>query len=100
MRTILLGAVLALATVGGCSNDKSSSAAAEKADDVPTVTLDETDKLLAALTKSMQAADVKKAMAFQATEIVVLGPAEFRKVVQESMVTNEKLVRSLGLTAN
>ncbi len=48
MRTILLGAVLALATVGGCSNDKSSSAAAEKADDVPTVTLDETDKLLAA----------------------------------------------------
>jgi tripartite-type tricarboxylate transporter receptor subunit TctC len=59
-----------------------------------------TDKLLAALTKSMQAADVKKAMAFQATEIVVLGPAEFRKVVQESMVTNEKLVRSLGLTAN
>lgn len=48
MRTILLGAVLALATVGGCSNDKASSSSAEKADDVPTVTLDEADKLLAA----------------------------------------------------
>lgn len=50
MRTILLGAVLALAAAGGCSNDKSSSssATAEKADDVPTVTLDETEKLLAA----------------------------------------------------
>lgn len=50
MRTILLGAVLALATVGGCSKDTSSSGSStqEKADDVPTVTLDETEKLLAA----------------------------------------------------
>jgi tripartite-type tricarboxylate transporter receptor subunit TctC len=58
------------------------------------------DKLRAAVVKAMQAPLVKKGMAIQATEIVVLGPAEFRKVVQESMVTNEKLVRSLGLTAN
>jgi tripartite-type tricarboxylate transporter receptor subunit TctC len=58
------------------------------------------DKLRAAVVKAMQSPQVKKGMAIQATEIVVLGPAEFRKVVQESMVTNEKLVRSLGLTAN
>jgi tripartite-type tricarboxylate transporter receptor subunit TctC len=58
------------------------------------------DKLRAAVVKAMAAPQVKKAMAFQATEIVIQGPAEFRKVVQESMVTNEKLVRSLGLTAN
>ncbi|HSF21055.1 MAG TPA: tripartite tricarboxylate transporter substrate binding protein [Burkholderiales bacterium] len=58
------------------------------------------DKLRAAVVKAMQSPQVKKGMAIQATEIVVLGPAEFRKVVQESMVTNEKLVRSLGLTVN
>lgn len=58
------------------------------------------DKLRAAVVKAMDAPDVKKAMAFQATEIQILGPAEFRKVVQQSMVENEKLVRSLGLTAN
>ena len=58
------------------------------------------EKLRAAVVKTMQSPQVKKGMAIQATEIVVLGPAEFRKVVQESMVTNEKLVRSLGLTAN
>jgi tripartite-type tricarboxylate transporter receptor subunit TctC len=58
------------------------------------------DKLRAAVVKAMATPAVKKGMAIQATEIVVLGPAEFRKVVQESMVTNEKLVKSLGLTAN
>jgi tripartite-type tricarboxylate transporter receptor subunit TctC len=58
------------------------------------------DKLRAAVVKAMEAPLVKKGMAIQATEIVILGPADFRKVVQESMVTNEKLVRSLGLTAN
>jgi tripartite-type tricarboxylate transporter receptor subunit TctC len=58
------------------------------------------DKLRAAVVKAMDAPQVKKAMAIQATEIVILGPAEFRKVVQESMVTNERLVKSLGLTAN
>ncbi len=58
------------------------------------------DKLRAAVVKAMQAPQVKKGMAIQATEIAILGPAEFRKVVQESMVQNEKLVKSLGLTAN
>ncbi|MGH8648033.1 MAG: Bug family tripartite tricarboxylate transporter substrate binding protein, partial [Burkholderiales bacterium] len=57
------------------------------------------DKLRAAVVKAMQSPQVKKGMAIQATEIVILGPAEFRKVVQESMVVNEKLVKSLGLTA-
>ncbi|MBI4204700.1 MAG: tripartite tricarboxylate transporter substrate binding protein [Betaproteobacteria bacterium] len=58
------------------------------------------DKLRAAVVKTMEAPEVKKGMAFQATEIVIQGPAEFRKVVEESMVTNAKLVKSLGLTAN
>jgi tripartite-type tricarboxylate transporter receptor subunit TctC len=58
------------------------------------------DRLRAAVVKAMATPAVRKGMAIQATEIVVLGPAEFRKVVQESMVTNEKLVKSLGLTAN
>ena len=58
------------------------------------------DKLRAAVVRAMNAPAVRKGMAIQATEIVIQGPAEFRKVVQESMVTNEKLVRSLGLTAN
>jgi tripartite-type tricarboxylate transporter receptor subunit TctC len=57
-------------------------------------------KLQAAVAKTMATPEVKKAMIRQATEIVVLGPVEFRKVVADSMVQNEKLVRSLGLTAN
>ena len=58
------------------------------------------EKLRAAVAKTMEAPEVKKAMAFQATEIVVLGPAAFRKVMEESMVKNAKLVKSLGLAAN
>jgi len=58
------------------------------------------DKVRAAVVKAMDAPLVKKAMAIQATEIAILGPEAFRKVVRESMVTNEKLVKSLGLTAN
>ena len=58
------------------------------------------DKLRAAVAKTMETPEVKKAMAVQATEIAILAPAEFRKVVQVSMIENEKLVRSLGLTAN
>ena len=56
-------------------------------------------KIEAAVAKTMEAPDVKKGMAFQATEIVVAGPAQFRKVVEESMVQNAKLVRSLNLGA-
>ena len=58
------------------------------------------DKIRAAVVKTMDAPAVKKGMAFQATEIVIRGPEDFRKVVQQSMVSNAKLVKSLGLTAN
>jgi tripartite-type tricarboxylate transporter receptor subunit TctC len=58
------------------------------------------DRIRAAVEKAMQAPEVKKGMAFQATEIVIRSPQEFRKVVEDSMVKNEKLVKSLGLAAN
>jgi tripartite-type tricarboxylate transporter receptor subunit TctC len=59
-----------------------------------------TGKLREAVLKTMETPEVKKGMTVQATEIVIRGPEEFRKVVRESMVENEKLVKSLGLTAN
>ena len=58
------------------------------------------DRIGAAVAKTMQAPAVKKGMAFQATEIVVAGPAQFRKVIEESMVQNGNLVKSLKLAAN
>ena len=58
------------------------------------------EKVRIAVVKAMDTPEVKKAMAIQATEIVIRGPAEFRKVVADSMVVNGKLVKSLGLTAN
>jgi len=58
------------------------------------------DKLRAAVIKTMEQPDVKKQFGFQATEIVIRGPAEFRMVVQDSMVNNAKLVKAVGLTAN
>ncbi len=58
------------------------------------------EKLHAAMVETMKMPDVAKAMAFQGTEIIILRPAEFRKEVQESMVKNEKLVKTVGLQAN
>jgi tripartite-type tricarboxylate transporter receptor subunit TctC len=58
------------------------------------------EKLRAATAKAMTAPGVKKGMAFQATEIVVAGPAAFTKVVRESMAQNAQLVKSLKLSAN
>jgi tripartite-type tricarboxylate transporter receptor subunit TctC len=58
-----------------------------------------TDKLRAAVLKTMEQPEVKKAFAFQATEIVIRGPAEFRKLVRESMVKNAKVIKAVGLTA-
>jgi uncharacterized small protein (DUF1192 family) len=57
MRTFLLGAVLALAALGGCKTDKDKSAAgsAAKADDLPTMTVAEVDQAIAA--KQAQAID-------------------------------------------
>ena len=55
------------------------------------------DKLRVAVVKTMDTPEVKKGMAFQATEIVIRGPAEFHKVVEESMVKNARLVKAVGL---
>jgi tripartite-type tricarboxylate transporter receptor subunit TctC len=57
------------------------------------------EKVRAAVAKTMELPDVKKAMAFQATEISLLGPAEFRKEVQDSMKENADLVKTVGLKA-
>jgi tripartite-type tricarboxylate transporter receptor subunit TctC len=59
-----------------------------------------TDKLRAATIKTTELPEVRKALIVQGTEIVIRGPAEFRKVVQDSMVQNEKVVKAVGLTAN
>ncbi len=59
-----------------------------------------TDKLREAVIKTTKLPDVAKALAIQGTEVVIRGPVEFRKVVQESMVQNAKVVKAVGLTAN
>ena len=58
------------------------------------------EKMRAAVVKTMERPEVQKGMQFQATAIVIRGPEEFSKVVEESMVKNAKLVKSLALTAN
>ena len=58
------------------------------------------EKMRSAVVKTMERPEVQKGMAYQATAIVIRGPAEFRKVVEESMAKNAKLVKTLGLTAN
>ena len=55
------------------------------------------DKLRAAVTKTANLPEVKKLLASQATEVVIRGPAEFRKVVQESMEKNAKVIKEVGL---
>jgi tripartite-type tricarboxylate transporter receptor subunit TctC len=57
-------------------------------------------KMRDAVVKTMERPEVQKGMAFQATAVVIREPAEFRKVVEESLVKNAKLVKSLNLTAN
>lgn len=59
-----------------------------------------TDKLRAATIKTTELPEVRKALIIQGTEIVIRGPAEFRKVVQDSMAQNERVVKLVGLTAN
>src|SRR5262245_24965921 len=58
------------------------------------------DKMRAETIKAAESAEVKKAFATQATEIVIRSPDEFRKVVQESMKQNAKVVQAVGLQAN
>ena len=57
------------------------------------------DKMYAAVVKTMETPEVKKGMTVQATEIVIRGPAEFRKVVEDSMVKNAAVVKAVGLKA-
>jgi len=58
-----------------------------------------TDRLRQATIDTTKLPDVAKALAVQGTEIVIRGPAEFRKVVQESMTQNAKVVKAVGLSA-
>jgi tripartite-type tricarboxylate transporter receptor subunit TctC len=48
----------------------------------------------------MNRPDTRAQMAAQATEILVTTPEEFRRMVQETITHNVKLVRALGLTAD
>ena len=57
------------------------------------------EKVRAAVAKTMEIPDVKKAMAFQGTEITIKGPVEFRKEVEKSMVENAALIKTVGLKA-
>ncbi|MCC7485678.1 MAG: tripartite tricarboxylate transporter substrate binding protein [Burkholderiales bacterium] len=58
-----------------------------------------TEKLRAAVIKTTKLPDVAKALAVQGTEIVIRGPEEFKKVVEQSMVKNAKVVKAVGLAA-
>jgi tripartite-type tricarboxylate transporter receptor subunit TctC len=58
------------------------------------------DTLRDAVVRATKLPEVSKALAIQGTEIVIRGPAEFRKVVQESMAQNAKVVKAVGLTSN
>lgn len=57
------------------------------------------EALSAALRRTMARTDVREGMAQQAMEIELLGPAEFRKVVQATAAQNAGLVKALGLKA-
>jgi tripartite-type tricarboxylate transporter receptor subunit TctC len=54
-------------------------------------------KMRNAVVQTMERPEVKKGMAFQATAIVIRDAPEFRKVVQESMDKNAKVVKAIGL---
>ena len=58
------------------------------------------EKLRAAVIKTVNLPEVKKGLAAQGTEIVTGTPEEFRKVVQDSMVKNARVVKAVGLTMN
>ncbi len=58
------------------------------------------DKLRVAVVKTAHSPEVTKALALQATEVVTGTPEEFRKVVQDSLLKNAKVIKVVGLTAN
>ena len=55
------------------------------------------EKLRQFTIKTVNLPEVKKSLAIQATEVVTGTPEEFRKLVQESVAKNGKLVRTVGL---
>jgi tripartite-type tricarboxylate transporter receptor subunit TctC len=55
------------------------------------------EKVRAATIKAAESPEVRKQFATQATEVVIRGPEEFRKVVQRSMIENGKVIESIGL---
>jgi tripartite-type tricarboxylate transporter receptor subunit TctC len=55
------------------------------------------EKVRAATIKATESPELRKQFANQATEIVIRGPADFRKVVQESLAKNAKVVEAVGL---
>jgi len=56
-------------------------------------------KVHAALARTMNLPEVKEAFAAQATEVVLGTAQEFRKLVQESLEANAKVVATIGLKA-
>lgn len=58
------------------------------------------DRLRAALNKTMTSAEMREAMARQATEISLSTPEEFRALVKRTLGDNLALVKSLKLTAD
>ena len=58
------------------------------------------EKLRQAVIKTVNSPDTKKSLAVQATEVVIRGPDDFRKVVAESMKKNADVVKAVGLQAN
>jgi len=59
-----------------------------------------TDKLRAAVIKAVNSPDTQKLLHAQATEVVIRGPEDFRKLVQESMKQNALVVKLVGLKAD
>jgi tripartite-type tricarboxylate transporter receptor subunit TctC len=55
------------------------------------------EKVREATIKAANSPEVRKQFATQATEIVIRGPDEFRKVVQQSLIQNAKVVEAVGL---
>jgi tripartite-type tricarboxylate transporter receptor subunit TctC len=56
-------------------------------------------RLREAVIAVMNRPDTRSQMAAQATDILVTTPEEFRRMVQETITNNVKLVKALGLTA-
>lgn len=95
-RTPLLPDMPAIAeTVPGYSYSAWNGIIAPRATPAPILV-----RLREAVGTVMNRPDTRAQMAAQATEILVTTPEEFRRMVQETITHNVKLVRALGLTAD